>query len=96
MLVGVNAQLYESIGRILLGDNAGGGAVMLSPIGFQRAGVWNLRTVRLSPDLTERNSCVSRGVCVCVSLRETGSCFDYVFFVTAFTNRQYGNREKNN
>jgi hypothetical protein len=34
----MEAQLDEGDGRILLGDNSGGGAVMLRPIGSQYVG----------------------------------------------------------
>jgi hypothetical protein len=36
----VKAQWDEGGGRLLLGDNTGGGAVMLRPVGFQRVGFW--------------------------------------------------------
>jgi hypothetical protein len=36
----MKAQGAGSGGRILLGDNTGGGAVMLRPIGFLCFGVW--------------------------------------------------------
>jgi hypothetical protein len=39
-LRGMKAQLYEYGGRILLGDNIDGGAVMKRPISFQGDGVW--------------------------------------------------------
>jgi hypothetical protein len=39
LLAGMKAQLDQSGGRILLGDNAGGGAAMLWPISVQCAGV---------------------------------------------------------
>jgi hypothetical protein len=39
-LAGLKAQGGEGGGRILLGDNMGGGTVMLRPIRFQRVGVW--------------------------------------------------------
>ena len=38
-LAGIEMQCDESDGRILLGDNTSGQAVMLRPIGSQRAGV---------------------------------------------------------
>lgn len=71
--------LWEEGGRrILLSDNADGGAVMLRPVRFQCAGVWisaGIRCMytcawpayskfRLAPGLPERNYCVTRGVCV--------------------------------
>ena len=36
----MKTQRERSGGRILLGDNTGGKAVMLRPISFQYAGVW--------------------------------------------------------
>jgi hypothetical protein len=36
----MKAQCDEGGGRILLGDNTGGGAVMLKSIRFQSFGVW--------------------------------------------------------
>jgi hypothetical protein len=39
-LAGIKEQLDEGDGRILLGDNTGGGTVMLRPITFQRVEVW--------------------------------------------------------
>jgi len=39
-LAGMNAQRDQGSVRILLGDNTGGGAVRLWPIGFQCVGVW--------------------------------------------------------
>jgi len=39
-LVGMQAPRDEGDGRILLGDNAGGGAVKLWPIMFQCGGEW--------------------------------------------------------
>jgi hypothetical protein len=41
-LEGMKAQADEGGGRILLGDNTGGGAIMLRPIRFQLVGVLDL------------------------------------------------------
>jgi len=40
LLEGTSAQRDEGEIRILLGDNAGGGAVMLEPMGLQCIRVW--------------------------------------------------------
>ena len=39
-LAGIKAQCDESGGRILLGDNTGGVAVLLRPIGFRCVVIW--------------------------------------------------------
>jgi len=74
----MKAQLDDGGSRILLGDNAGGEAIML-----HGAGVWistvsllytyvvdlgihssDLRRIRLAPGLPELNYCLSRGVSI--------------------------------
>ena len=64
----MKTQCQEGDGRILLGDNTGGGVVMLRPTRFQCVGVWRstgllclfdvheiqTRKVRLETDLPER------------------------------------------
>ena len=47
-VVGMRAKLDEGGGRILLGDNTGGRAVMLRPIRFQCVGVWILTLKNLN------------------------------------------------
>jgi hypothetical protein len=73
----MKGQLRHRLGRILLGDNTSGGAIMLSPVIFFCAGVWissgltciriyiELIMVRLSPDCPECHHCVSWNVSVC-------------------------------
>jgi hypothetical protein len=41
LFVGINAQLKECGGRILLGDYAGGGALTLLPIRIKSVGIWS-------------------------------------------------------
>jgi hypothetical protein len=83
----VKAQWDESGGRILLGDNTGGEAVMLRPIRFQCVGAWisaglpgmctyswpysYLLKIRLEPDLLECRYPVRK--CSAVPARNDGS-----------------------
>jgi hypothetical protein len=42
LLTGIKAHRHEIVVRILLGDNTGGGAVILLAITFRSVGIWNV------------------------------------------------------
>jgi hypothetical protein len=71
----MKAQWDVGGGRISLGDNTGGGAVLLRPIRFCCVGIWistglplvytsswpYVTQIRLTADLAERNYCIKSG-----------------------------------